>query len=218
MADSIALAAHTVHWALIVGGGVVLVLLLRPALTGARAGAGSAAVGDLRRRVERGELLAVATARAQRELQGPLTRDLVLPAAALTSLAAAWTHAFVIGAHASTSLALGVLFAAAAAGQTCWAGLVLTRPSRWLLVAGALGNALVLALWAASRTIGLPLVGVEPVGTVDLMASAYEVAVVVACVVAARGALAPPPLAAGRRRGVVALAAAVTALLVVAGI
>lgn len=214
MAETFAAAAHALHWAVVVAGGVVLVLLLRPS----PAGAPGAAVADLRRRAERGDLLAVATARAQRELAGPGPRDLVLPAAALASLAAAWTHALVTAPHLAQSPVVGAFFAATALAQTAWAALVLTRPSSRLLLLGAAGNAAVVALWLASRTTGLPLLGVEPVGAADLLATAYELAVVVTSVVAARAAvLVPPALGAHRRRLVVALAAAVTALLVVAG-
>ena len=81
-----------------------------------------------------------------------------------------------------------------------------------VLLAGAAGNALVIATWIASRTTGIPVVrgpGVpEPVTIMDLVATAFEVALVAGIVARLRGAAA----AAGpRRRHPLAVGAAVIA-------
>jgi len=74
----------------------------------------------------------------------------------------------------------------------------LNRPSRALWLASVAGNAAVLAIWAWSRTVGLP-VGpnpgtAEPVGFLDLACAAYEVAIVHGSLILAgrRGLMARP--------------------------
>ena len=81
----------------------------------------------------------------------------------------------------------GLLFAIVAPLQLAWAELVRRRPDdRRLLIAGAIGNLGVAAVWVASRTTGLPIGPhpgePEPVGIKDLLASYDELllAVVVA--------------------------------------
>ena len=92
----------------------------------------------------------------------------------------------------------GLLFLASALGQTVWAVLLLAAPSARLLAAGAAGNLGILAAWALSRTTGLP-VGPEPgtpepIGALDIAASAFELGLVVAALllIAVRGPLATP--------------------------
>jgi hypothetical protein len=78
-----------------------------------------------------------------------------------------------------------------AAFQLGWGGLVVLRPSRGALIWGAAGNALIVALWIASRTVGLPIGPQpwvpEPVGVIDVIAAVAESVVVLAasCVVLA---------------------------------
>jgi hypothetical protein len=62
--------------------------------------------------------------------------------------------------------------------------LLLARPSRVLLAAGALGNAAIVVLWLVTRTIGIPLGpaagSVESVGGLDILASGFEIVGLVA--------------------------------------
>src|SRR6185436_12174001 len=51
------------------------------------------------------------------------------------------------------------------------------------LVAGIVGNLGLVALWAVSRTVGIPGLGREPVGGWDLAAGAWELVLVAACLV-----------------------------------
>jgi hypothetical protein len=101
-------------------------------------------------------------------------------ALAIASAGAAATHAAVGPAHFREAAAFGVFFALAAASQAGWAVLLLLRPTRRLLVVGAIGNAAVVALWAVTRTIGLPI-GPDPwrpeaIGAADALAAQLEIA------------------------------------------
>jgi hypothetical protein len=107
----------------------------------------------------------------------PLTSTVVL-----FSAAAGFVHAMVTPQHFQEGLAVGVFTLAITVGQLGGVVAGLNRPSRGLWVATVAGNAAVLAVWALSRTTGLP-VGpqpwtAEPVGLVDLACAAYEAAIV----------------------------------------
>ena len=63
-----------------------------------------------------------------------------------------------------------------------WAILFLHRPNRTLLIAGAVGNGTIIALWTVTRTVGLP-VGPEPwqpeaIAALDVLSTLCEVALV----------------------------------------
>jgi hypothetical protein len=102
-------------------------------------------------------------------------------ALAIASAGAAATHAAVGPVHFREAAAFGVFFALAAASQAGWAVLLLLRPTRRLLVVGAVGNAGVLALWALTRTIGLPIGPEawrpEAIGAADALAAQLEIAI-----------------------------------------
>jgi hypothetical protein len=119
-------------------------------------------------------------------MAAPAYRSEPAVAAALLSAGAAAIHASAAGPHFAEHLLLGVLFVVTAIAQAAWAALVLTAPSSRLLAAGAFGNLGVAAVWAVSRTVGLPfLPGAEvpePLGALDLAATSFEVVVVAACV------------------------------------
>jgi hypothetical protein len=110
--------------------------------------------------------------------------------AATASLGAAAIHAVVTPSHLEVSALLGALFLLAAVGQAVWPALALARPSGRVLALGAAGNGLVLAGWAASRTVGLPFGHdawvAEPVEALDATAAALEATVVAACLLLAR--------------------------------
>jgi hypothetical protein len=120
-------------------------------------------------------------------------RDRQLPTlpislAAAFSVGAAAVHAVVCPEHFHEGLVYGEFFAVSAGAQLAWAGLVIFRPRRWLLVAGLAGNLAIVALWAVTRTVGIPLgpeAGeIEAVGVLDAVAGILEVAIVMCCAVA----------------------------------
>ena len=118
-----------------------------------------------------------------------------LVAVALLSAGAAVIHATVIQAHLREWWLYGTFFVAAATLQLIWTVLVLRRPSRTLLVVGAIGNATVVVLWLVTRVTGLP-VGPEPwtpesIGLLDVAASIFEVVLAVTVVMMLRRGAVP---------------------------
>ncbi|MDP9225864.1 MAG: hypothetical protein M3P18_18890 [Actinomycetota bacterium] len=114
-----------------------------------------------------------------------------LVAVALLSMAAGFIHAAVVRQHLREWWLYGVFFAVSAVAQVVWASVALRRPSRRLIVAGAVGNAAVVALWLITRVSGLP-VGPEPwtpeaVGFLDVVASLFEILLVAVAVMLLRG-------------------------------
>lgn len=99
--------------------------------------------------------------------------------AAAIHLAAAPTHLAELGG-------IGAGFLAAAAFQATWAVASLARPSDRLLALGIVGNLALVAAWAWTRAIGLPLVGAagvpEPIGIADGAAVALEISLVAGAV------------------------------------
>ena len=131
--------------------------------------------------------------------------------AALLSAGAAAIHFAVAKDHFDQYFLFGLFFVLSGVAQLAWAVLILFVPSRLFLVLGAVGNTLIAVLWGVDRIWGIPI-GPEPwtpesVGFADVTASAFEVALVLACLaLLARGA-------SGNRRGLaVALTIAVMVL------
>ncbi|MHB8242541.1 MAG: hypothetical protein ACYDHN_11170 [Solirubrobacteraceae bacterium] len=66
--------------------------------------------------------------------------------------------------------------------QIGWAAMIVTRPSRRLLLAGCAFNVCVIALWVASRTVGVPIAPrpwvPETAGIADLVETFGELVVV----------------------------------------
>lgn len=121
-----------------------------------------------------------------------------LPLALVGSAAAAGAHAAVAPAHLAESTLFGSFFLVAACAQGGWAVLMLQRPTRALVVAGAVGNLAVLALWLTTRVAGLPfglMPGPHPFGAWDLTTATWEVAAVLGCAAAFRAG--PPRQLAG---------------------
>jgi hypothetical protein len=100
-------------------------------------------------------------------------------ALALASLGSSAIHAAVCPSHFREATAFGVFFIVIAAAQAGWAIAIIVRPSRRLLVAGALGNAGVVAVWVLTRTVGLPfgpdIWRPEAITTADAVATQLEV-------------------------------------------
>lgn len=111
-------------------------------------------------------------------------RDARLHLAAL-SLVAGSIHAVVAVPHFAEYWGFGSFFLALGTFQLAWGVQVYRRPSAGLYRIGAVASLAVIALWIASRTVGLPL-GPEPgaaesVGPLDALASAIEVAIALLC-------------------------------------
>ena len=141
-------------------------------------------------------------------------RPYVLGALASLSAAAAAIHFAVVFEHFRDYLLYGVFFLVLAWAQLIWPAVLLWRPSRLWLWLGIAGNAAVLAVYVASRTVGLPfgpdLHQPEQVGGLDVMSCVLEFALVIGCAALLwRPSLADRPV---RRRGGVAAAAALLAV------
>lgn len=125
---------------------------------------------------------------SRRVSAGPALYVLVVAA-----VGAGAVHVAVVPEHAREWVGYAAFFAATALFQVAGAVVLLTRRTRLLCALFALGNAALIVLWLVSRFVAVPLgpgAGeVEPVGALDLFASACE-AVVVA---AAAGCLARRP-------------------------
>jgi hypothetical protein len=147
-------------------------------------------------------------------------RPYLLGGVASLSVGAAAIHFAVMFEHFAEYTLYGVFFLVVAWAQMIWAAVVLWRPSRLWLSLGIVGNTLVLAVYVASRAVGLP-VGPdaghpEPFGGLDGVSAFLEFALIAWCAALWwRPSLAGRPV---RRRGPAALAsvAAVPALVVAA--
>src|SRR4051812_15175595 len=109
---------------------------------------------------------------------------------AALSWLAALIHATVVPEHWAEYRPFGGAFAVLAAAQFAWSAAVFRAPGRRILLAGAVLSAGVGAVWALSRTTGLP-VGPEAgepeaVGPADVAASAAEAFLAVVAVRLAR--------------------------------
>lgn len=109
-------------------------------------------------------------------------RSSVFVLSALGSVVAGAIHAVVVPEHLEEWWLFGAFFIACAIFQFAWAVAVLTSPTRAVLLLGIVGNAAMVAIWAASRTAGLPLGPEpwmsEPVGALDLVATGLELFIV----------------------------------------
>jgi hypothetical protein len=143
--------------------------------------------------------------------------SLLRPTLALLSVGAAVIHFVVIPGHWDEYRGQGLFFIIAAIAQLLWAVWVVVAPSRLLYLAGAAGNAAIVALWVVTRTYGIPAgpgAGErEAVEFADTLATAFEVLLVVGALVLARTA---PARASRWPTGALGISALVA--LVVAGV
>lgn len=114
---------------------------------------------------------------------------------ATLSAGAAGIHAWVIPEHVQEYRLFGAFFAAVAVGQAAWALAVLRCPSWPVRRAGIVLSAGLLALWALSRTAGLPVGpeawATEPAGLLDITAGVAELGIIVAAGITPRWRDAP---------------------------
>jgi hypothetical protein len=129
-----------------------------------------------------------ADARAWVRRRGLTPLGAAMTAAVLLSAAAAIVHVVVCPEHLREAASYGAFFAAAASAQLGWAACALLKRWAWLPTVGLAGNLAMIGLWAVTRTVGVPFgpgAGeVESIGVLDIVATACEVGVVVACAVA----------------------------------
>jgi hypothetical protein len=103
---------------------------------------------------------------------------------ASASAGAAAIHYAVVAEHFDEWWGFGLFFVASATAQLVWAVMVVASRSRHLIWVGVVGNAAIVVLWIVTRTVGT-LVGPEPatpepIGLADSVATAFEIAIVVA--------------------------------------
>jgi hypothetical protein len=113
-------------------------------------------------------------------------RPYLLAAVASLSAAAAVIHFAVVFEHFTDDTLYGVFFLVLSWAQLIWPAVLLWWPSRLWLWLGMAGNAAVIAVYIASRTVGLPfgpdLHHPEPVGALDVMSCVLEFALIIGCV------------------------------------
>jgi hypothetical protein len=153
---------------------------------------------------------------------GPATiRPYLLGGLAALSAGAAAIHFAVTFGHFADYTLYGVFFLVLSWAQLIWPAVLFWRPSRPWLWLGIGGNAIVLAVYVASRTTGLPfgpdLHHPEAVGALDVVSCVLEAGLIAGCAALLwRPSLADRPAARrGGFAGVAALAAvpvAVTAV------
>src|ERR1022692_3031420 len=133
---------------------------------------------------------------------------------AALSVGAAAIHFAVTFEHFNEYVLYGVFFLIISWAQLIWAAVLVWRPSRLWLSLGMAGNAIVLAVYVASRSTGLPtgpgIPHPETVGGLDVVTGILEFALIAGCAALLwRPSLADRPV---RRRGVFAAVAAMLAV------
>src|SRR5215468_7998545 len=129
---------------------------------------------------------------------------------AALSVGAAAIHFAVVFEHFNAYVLYGVFFLIIAWAQMIWAAVVMWRPSRLWLWLGIAGNAIILAVYLASRMTGLPFGPdkghTEPFGGLDVVCGIMEFALIAGCAaVLLWPSLADQPVR--RRTGLAAIAA-----------
>ena len=153
--------------------------------------------------------------------ESDLTSARIVSVIAMASIAAR-----AINIAAATTIAHGsaqnlAFFWGVGVAQLVWGAVALVRAPRWWLTLGALGNAVVVATWVVSRTVGLPFGAfagdVLPVGFPDTLSTIFEAMIVVGATgLAVRGSA--PARSAARARGFALTAAVLIGALGLAGV
>jgi hypothetical protein len=149
-----------------------------------------------------------------RRAEPATVRPYLLSGLAALSIGAAAIHFAVVFEHFADYALYGVFFLVISWAQVIWPAVLLWRPSRLWLGLGLAGNAIVLAVYVASRTAGLPfgpdLHNAESVGALDVVSCVLEFGLIVGCALLLwRPSLTDRPVA---RRGALASAAAFVAV------
>ena len=141
-------------------------------------------------------------------------RPYLLGGLAALSVGAAAIHFAVVFEHFAEYALYGAFFLVISWAQVIWPAVLLWRPSRLWLWLGIIGNAIVIAVYVASRTVGLPLGPdshhAESVGALDVVSCVLEFGLIVGCAALLwRPSLADRPVV---RRGAVARVSALVAV------
>ena len=144
----------------------------------------------------------------------PTARPYLLGGLAALSAGAAAIHFAVVFEHFAEYALYGAFFLVLSWAQVIWPVVLLWRPSRLWLWLGIAGNAVVIAVYVASRTAGLPfgpdLHNPESVGALDVVSCVLEFGLIAGCAALLwRPSLLDRPVA---RRGALARAAALAAV------
>ncbi|MFY9846725.1 MAG: hypothetical protein WAK83_04060, partial [Trebonia sp.] len=124
---------------------------------------------------------------ADQEVRGwPATaRPYLLGGLAALSVGAAAIHFAVVFEHFAEYTLYGVFFLVISWAQLIWPAVLLWRPSRLWLSLGIAGNAIIIVVYALSRTVGLPfgpdLHSPESVGALDVVSCVLEFGLIVGC-------------------------------------
>jgi len=123
-------------------------------------------------------------------LRADQARPWLVRAAGL-SAGAGVIHLMVTPEHIDHWIGYGLFFLVAAAAQLGYSALLALKPSREALLAGVIGNGLILGLYLVTRTVGIPYFGpeawvVEPVGIVDALSKVIEIALIACLLVLLR--------------------------------
>src|SRR5215469_9253234 len=112
-------------------------------------------------------------------------RPCLLGGLAALSAGAAAIHFAVVFEHFAEYTLYGVFFLVISWAQAIWPAVLLWRPSRPWLWLGIAGNAIVIAVYVASRTVGLPfgpdLHNAESVGALDVVSCVLEFGLIAGC-------------------------------------
>ena len=115
----------------------------------------------------------------------------LLQVAFIGLLVAAATHLAVMPDHFRQSWIYGTFFVVVATGQVTTAILLIARPSRRVIVTALTGSATVVALWAVSRFVGVPIGpdhgAPEGIGVLDVLATVAELMTAASCALGLRG-------------------------------
>jgi hypothetical protein len=118
------------------------------------------------------------------------SRSAWVQAAFLGLCAAAVTHLAVMPDHFRESWLYGSFFLCIVIVQLSFAGVLLMRPSRAVLLAAVAQNIVIVAVWTVSRFIGVPIGpdhgSVESLGVLDVLATLAELVTATSCLVALR--------------------------------
>ena len=148
------------------------------------------------------------------ELRPATVRPFLLGGLAALSIGAAAIHFAVVFEHFVEYALYGVFFLVISWAQMVWPAVLLWRPSRLWLWLGLTGNAVVIVVYVASRTVGLPfgpdVHHAESVGALDVVSCVLEFGLVVgSAALLWRPSLLDRPVA---RHGAVARVAALVAI------
>jgi hypothetical protein len=141
-------------------------------------------------------------------------RPYLLAGLAALSVGAAAIHFAVVFEHFAEYTLYGVFFLVISWAQLIWPAVLFWRPARIWLLLGIVGNAAVIAVYLASRTVGLPfgpdLHHAESVGALDVWSCVLEFGLILGCTaLLQRPTLLDRPAA---RRGAVARVAGLVAV------